>query len=282
VHARLSGLQWSNMREDLTSFMEDIRVYRHADCWIIMMILRLQQLTRMVAAMTPAGTTPRRIVDLLKLQPLNDLMESPWMDEKADHVTPELLFEVFGDFDAAVAQCRDQQTQDMLVALSATTANVADPSAHALMQNALAAPADLAKLDLATSIFTCTHCRHNNVSYRPPTFALSHVQALEHRCRYSARTDDLMEHNWASPPETYLRIARQFVEGTGGDGDIVFCERASLRAADLVRMCGLDPATATFEEMDRLDARFLCSCNDCVYSGRVRVMHWRHMVSPFC
>lgn len=109
-----------------------------------------------------------------------------------------------------------------------------------------------AKLELATSVFACSRCDHRNAD-RTHLFGgdavLAHV-----RCG-----------GFAVPAPFFF-----------------FDDISSRAAAELVQLLGLDPSTASIHDMDRLNARFLCTnCPIHLYRGAQghKVFTWRECVS---
>jgi len=67
---------------------------------------------------------------------------------------------------------------------------------------------------------------------------------------------------------------------TIGPTPVVYDEKLSMASSTMIRSSGLDPATATLNDMDNTDARFTCWCT--AFIRGVRVHTWRSMVSGLC
>jgi hypothetical protein len=123
-------------------------------------------------------------------------------------------------------------------------------------------------LNLATTFFACTTCYRSRF--------LRYPNVLMHKCATAL--------DWKSSHEGDLetRFLRQHCKETlwNYKGDIVIKPEHTAFVAELVRLAGLDPKTATVQEMDALDPIFECvHCNSFAL-GRA-TMTWKTAVRPF-
>lgn len=165
------------------------------------------------------------------------------------------------------------------------------------------------KMKLATTVFKCRKCgeRYHNWPYRmgnmelachrpPPiigdvTYPLFYPQVLGHRCLTKQETTD--------PPVSYY--ADPSLKLNFDDSPFVNCNTlrhrqnwdcsclavdstSGERVAKIITTCGLDPATTTAEDMDKLDPRV--GCPNCVEVkaiepdvARLMCFGWREAVS---
>jgi len=122
-------------------------------------------------------------------------------------------------------------------------------------------------LDLATTFFACTTC------YR--LRFLRYPNVIMHKC---TTTLDWQSSNEGDKQTRFLR--NHFKETLWNTKkDIVIRPEHTAFVAELVRLAGLDPKTATVQEMDALDPIFECvSCNHFL-QGRA-TMTWKTAVCP--
>jgi hypothetical protein len=160
--------------------------------------------------------------------------------------------------------------------------------ADALRTNGYDMPADPdAALSLATSLFICiTNLKGH--SARCLTSIMQYQEALAHRCPRLPVGDDIdaevtrtTMHWYTDDRAEWRRLAAE--QTYGPEERIVRFTAASAKAAEVVTMAGLDPATATFDDMDDLDPWFLCTCRTCTHLGGEKVgegdaYDWRHAV----
>lgn len=120
----------------------------------------------------------------------------------------------------------------------------------------------IAALHSALVWFHCAHqprycdswCRDTTIGY--PRM-LVHTHAKRERCvtdEPQSADDDLVN----GVRENCLRSSLVF-DPDELKANITFDLHASFAAAEIVRLCGLDPATAMAEDMDDLDARIACA-----------------------
>jgi hypothetical protein len=167
------------------------------------------------------------------------------------------------------------------------------------------------KMKLATTVFKCRKCgeRYRNWPYRlgnvglachkpPPIgdvmYPLFFPQVLGHRCLTRPETGDPLILGTSDPSRRL-----NFDDSPYVDWHALRCRqnwdcsclavdaKSGERVAKIVAACGLDPATATAEDMDRLDARL--GCPDCLEvralqpsTARLTCYGWREAVSTFC
>lgn len=122
-------------------------------------------------------------------------------------------------------------------------------------------------LNLATTFFACTTCYRSRF--------LRYPNVIMHKCATAL--------DWKSSHEGDLetRFLRQHCKETFWNykGDIVIKPEHTAFVAELVRLAGLDPKTATVQEMDALDPIFECvHCNSFAL-GRA-TMTWKTAVRP--
>ncbi|TFK26760.1 hypothetical protein FA15DRAFT_754756 [Coprinopsis marcescibilis] len=124
------------------------------------------------------------------------------------------------------------------------------------------------RMRLATTVYSCRACVdllvvHNDREgdYRKEplhlrTKPLFYPQVLGHRCLTRASS------SWAPSDDASLSLEKLAVRRTELDmGKIQLETRHCQVAASVVKAAGMDPATTTAEDMDRLDIRF--RCKDC-------------------
>ena len=120
-------------------------------------------------------------------------------------------------------------------------------------------------LELATTIFSCRFC-HNE--------ALTYPQVLIHRCA---------SHSQGTPTtDEDLPVLRRFLDCSywNSNNFLAFDAPKIASLSEAIKLCGLDPKSATREDMDKLDPIFEClSCND-VRKGRC-TLPWLGVVCIF-
>ncbi|KAI0665522.1 hypothetical protein C8Q78DRAFT_555970 [Trametes maxima] len=130
--------------------------------------------------------------------------------------------------------------------------------------------ADATALDLAIFVTLCwTHIQ--------PPFAFRVLLTCPAAVSFGRR-EALMHlvHGQLAGPEA-------LVAAVPDTSDLYFMRQASVAARALALLAGLDPATATPDDMDTVDARFVCeTCRKQGYSGADKgqwVMNWRQCVT---
>ncbi|KAF8643791.1 hypothetical protein AX16_008810 [Volvariella volvacea WC 439] len=124
-----------------------------------------------------------------------------------------------------------------------------------------------ARLDLATTFFSCSCC----------TDPISYPRILVHACLTRGKE----QQNCVDQELVMMTEAQPWRVGAEG---VRFHERAWRQAAGILTALGMDPDTTTPEQMDELDPRVECAL--CSSPGRRVVMRWRaavlHAVSTHC
>lgn len=156
------------------------------------------------------------------------------------------------------------------------------------------------KLELASTVFTCTSCTHiplaalyslldfNDEDLPLSNNLLFYPQVLGHRC---LTRESLECWEYLNVNDYSRRLSNEaFVCRTSWSGERLSVDHLASRVAEkFVQMAGLDPLTATIHDMDRLDLRF--SCVICIaYSGKLKpavnesviipILNWRGAVRP--
>jgi hypothetical protein len=254
---------WNNLKSDALAFMGQVREWREVDEQLSPLETRVTSLVHVLKLLTL--TWIPRVIDLYTLDFIREIIERPLVDGE-DTVDPhdfEVVLTV--DLEAILAQCRTRRVSQLLEALRTC-------------ENSPAGALNEDHLRLATSVFVCkpwsgcsTRSRYMHAS-----------EMLVHRCysKYSASREDWTVHD----PYEQLRVVCSWVLGAGSDNDVEVDEEIRRRIATVVRLAGLDPLTATVEDMNRTDAWFECTTRYCRYFWRdsirpVTMLDWKHAVS---
>ncbi|KAK0481359.1 hypothetical protein IW261DRAFT_1606680 [Armillaria novae-zelandiae] len=122
-----------------------------------------------------------------------------------------------------------------------------------------------ADLHLATTVFRCTECCQ---SYQYP-------YVLAHRCPSQELAKPFNDEDWK--PYVLRRISHCYMAWS--ESQFSIDQETVDKVACLIKTCGLDPETATYEDMDTLDYRIICNhCSNSQTKGRKQVMRWRAAV----
>jgi hypothetical protein len=106
-------------------------------------------------------------------------------------------------------------------------------------------------LQLATTIFSCRLC---------PNHPLEYPQILIHSCATAGISSRNVYND--NSEDSVLRWLLECSNWTSGDF-ITFDALNIARLSEAIKLCGLDPKTATREDMDKRDPIFECiNCND--------------------
>jgi hypothetical protein len=199
---------------------------------------------------------------------------------------------------ARVRQAREdekqllRQNQAPASETAASEENNQPPPAPANAEESTAIGYDPAeKMKLATTVFKCRKCAEiyrnwpyclGNVDlacHKPPsiadiTYPLFYPQVLGHRCLTMPETDDYSAYT-NNDQSVRLdvdvsRFANWYSLHCRRSWDCFYLAvdaRSGKRVAKIVEACGLDPATATADDMDLVDTRL--GCPNC--------LEWRHL-----
>ncbi|KAK0433554.1 hypothetical protein EV421DRAFT_2040149 [Armillaria borealis] len=114
---------------------------------------------------------------------------------------------------------------------------------------------------LATTVFACTECCE---------FYL-YPYVLAHRCPFRQPAKLFNDEDWK--PYALRRISHRMA---WSERQFTIDQESVDKVACLIKTCGLDPETATHEDMDALDCRIICNhCSDGQTDGFKHVMRWR-------
>jgi len=138
-------------------------------------------------------------------------------------------------------------------------------------------------LNLATTVFECLEDRNHNTLFYPQV--LGHTCLTRTKNRWPAIDDSLTRgvRRLVDHAVTLPNISNYDIDCYGitqyrcvWGARLILSDHARSVAEDLVRLAGLDPTTATVEDMDQLGLRFVCrTCaNDCIAS----LFTWRAAV----
>lgn len=262
---------WSSIQVELTSYMLQIRSHRLNSLWSTTLDNRGEQLSMslwsMVLEQNIKSTVPNPADLYQESEVFKRLLTTPLTDDEEDPLTSD-------DYAVALRQIPqfvttwEQKKRNLLISL---LPNVESAPVSALSDR----PID--RLALATSIFNCRRCDHNCKFGNPKLRCYHSSNLLAHECPYRTSTEypnlvygdmesDLGFHSWL-----------------GANAPYCFDEQAADRAAALVEACGLEPDFATADDMDALDARFICSCLWCKHAEvnddeTVPALTWRQAV----
>jgi hypothetical protein len=258
---------WANIQKELIPFMNDVRGLCQVDERLHVLKARVTLLVKAINSRDPAPVYIPRVIDLYSLDAFRDILDRPTVDGE-DDVTEESFADAFANFDATVDYCRNRRTTATLDLIRQERGLTADKATEA-------------QFEVATNIIMCRQCAHTG--YREPK-VMSARQFLAHRCpspphsRFSSRVDWKIQ-----DPVRQMEHVCMWVTGAGGIGQPVMHPQGQDRATKVVEFAGLDPKTATFDDMDAKGLWFGCSCSECtryIISGRKLVLDWRHAVSP--
>ncbi|SJL15790.1 uncharacterized protein ARMOST_19295 [Armillaria ostoyae] len=114
---------------------------------------------------------------------------------------------------------------------------------------------------LATTVFACTECCE---------FYL-YPYVLAHRCPFRQPAKPFNDEDWK--PYALRRISHRMA---WSERQFTIDQESVDKVACLIKTCGLDPETATHEDMDAPDCRIICNhCSDGQTDGFKHVMRWR-------
>jgi hypothetical protein len=273
-HGKRNGLPkcavWSNIKTEVVNFMDQIRANRETEARLKTLKQRVEHLVSVTREHTAPHDCPPHIADLDSIPTIRELLDRPLANGQ-DTVTRAIFAQVVVNFDETVAHCR-QHRRDALLS-------------HLRVDGVpLPAEADLA---LATSIFECPAHVSSWLCSRGGFLSAAEMRA--HRClgwglraevgRPGRRDWDVRER------QAQLDLVCSWIPDAGGPGHVGVQAAVRERAARIVALAGLDPASATAEEMDAVGAWFVCSslCLVCKYratKGQRPIHNWRHAVSP--
>ncbi|KII94069.1 hypothetical protein PLICRDRAFT_36305 [Plicaturopsis crispa FD-325 SS-3] len=224
---------WTNMKDVMVAFMEELKTQRLAREQLQIRFDRQAILSRLLEEYKktrPSDEIVPRAADVCAMETFKTLIEAP--------ITTEIRESTFSEGIACLPRLSDEWRQSIsqkLLELIPRDGRMSD-DAHP----------DLAALDLATTYFQCHVCE------KPIRFP----DVLAHHCLTSLYA----VYNDNDESEITKRLFRLSCEpwNYGRIPRVRACPRASQTAREIVGLCGRDPATTTALDMDRLDAKFSC------------------------
>ncbi|KAF8215810.1 hypothetical protein K438DRAFT_1799464 [Mycena galopus ATCC 62051] len=142
-------------------------------------------------------------------------------------------------------------------------------------------------LQLAASVFTCEdkHGIHRAFSHYHKVYPVMwYPEFLHHPCN---TVTSKSVHNEDVPDNPLFTAAKPIgwcTRRKWNSNSIFFDRKASKAVERVLEACGLDYTVVTTQQMDALDARFICL--KCSYGAKCdgqrprKVMSWRHAVGP--
>jgi len=248
---------WSNIKQPLFDILKEIRRERlkveHHN--------RLRKRANVVVGLLKAYTLER---------PVNDIIPGPAdiceMDEfKAVikdtpddvEVSQDAFEHAMGRLPQLITEWRSAKDAELVRIMKASTALA--PSEPQLTSQP---GSDRMQLERATTLFECKQCG-TTVSY---------PRILMHHCTHSYSWHN---HDVDDPRSILWEILLDVPWNLGGKVGVKV--QGKVIASQIVQSCGLDPDTASSQEMDELDARFECVKCFSDKSGRY-IMGWRMAV----
>ncbi|KAF5318090.1 hypothetical protein D9619_012274 [Psilocybe cf. subviscida] len=188
--------------------------------------------------------------DLFHLPAVHELIMGPPLDVA---VTEETLAPIRQNFEAYVAEGQEQH-RDALVQMI----NDAYGLQHPVDKNVI--------FDLATTFFKCKACPY--AAIRLPR-ALVHSCAVRFRCLYSSKPELSLEENTEAAFALKVLAQPRWNEYS----HISFDKNMAAIIGDVIKLCGFDPKSTTFNDMELAYPILEClSCND-LHNGRT-TMTW--------
>ncbi|KAK0466145.1 uncharacterized protein EV420DRAFT_811718 [Desarmillaria tabescens] len=124
-------------------------------------------------------------------------------------------------------------------------------------------------INLATTVFTCTNCRQ----------IFQYPYVLAHNCSFWQPYKDLNPEDWKPYALRYIS------SGVAWSATLFTTNEESIKKVEyLIKTCGLDPETATQEDMNALDCRVICNhCSISSIDGSKYkyVMRWQNAACHF-
>ncbi|OCH87407.1 hypothetical protein OBBRIDRAFT_781679 [Obba rivulosa] len=251
----LTARIWNNIREPMLAYMERVRADRLARERCQHMCLRIifvKQLLDIFSLVCPPRTYLPSTADFCVMP---EFKRSLMVPPEEPPPRGELL-DAFACILELCARWRGETSARLLPLLPPPPGSA--PGA-----------APLSRLGLATTFFRCKRC--------PAGWnAIGYPRVLAHECLTVRAAID----TGAATPEAHLHNALALTVGEqpwnrAGDR-VAWHEEAHHAARRIVRAVGADPERATWEELDALDARVVCTA--CMHGDCVRVMTWRTAV----
>jgi hypothetical protein len=261
------------MKTEMIAFMDKIRPSYEADVEYSSVRRRVNAIIFVMKARSP--TYLPRVIDLYTMEAVRELLDRP-LEVGEDTVTAKEVTMALRDMAAVLAHCEAQRRPQLLEAL----AKIRDEPA--------VEPGE-ADLVLATSIFRChpekgflLGCRRGG--YLTATDALTHIYDTGTFPYLLGRRPNQRDRAIHERPLQVQRVC-DWVPGAGGDGKICVNIRARVVAEQLIQLAALDPASATFKDMEDADCWFECVDPMCGRTDLLDppptsrlVFNWRHAV----
>jgi hypothetical protein len=184
------------------------------------------------------------------------VVESPLSEDLEDPVTAEPFADAMKSLPDLARMWREAHSRKLMELLPKDQPHLSQD------EGLVEAPNSFHQLELATSLFTCKSCTYKKLHY---------VNALAHLCDFGLDSQG---------DKAILQELRAETDSCHPN-NISFDSTASRNAKHLVELCGLDPKTATAQDMDERDDRFIDNAG-AYYDGRkisYAVLNWRQAVS---
>lgn len=265
-HSNTSTKVWNNIKDTLTEVMVEVREamqYEHVVLCLVGRGRALREDLKIYAKNRPQSEVIPSDADLYMLEPFRTVFDAP---------LPEEFWTERVNFEAAIDQLptlskqwRDSRLLSLLPMLPHSDISLRSNTEHGSVN----AAQELAPLKLATSLFTC--------QYRMcPDFHQDRVFTAQNLLAHPCMNKTLVYTDGDGTRSPYHR-AMECAPWNCGGKRIAFHADASALAAQLVKSCDLDLATATTTDMDEFGARF--QCHDCPEPEGTLAMDWRGAVS---
>jgi hypothetical protein len=234
------------MKTEMIAFMDKIRPSYEADVEYSSVRRRVNAIIFVMKHRSP--TYLPRVIDLYTMDAIRELLDRP-LDDGEDTVTAKEVTIALRDMAAVLAHCEAQRRPQLLEAL-------------AKIQDEPAVESGETDLALATSIFRCHSekgfffgCRSGG--YLTATDALTHICDTGTFPYRLGRRPNQRDRAIRERPLQVQRVC-DWVPDAGGDNKIYVNMRARAIAEQLIQLVALDPASATFKDMEDADCWFEC------------------------
>ncbi|KAJ3557330.1 hypothetical protein NM688_g1532 [Phlebia brevispora] len=257
----LTQKRWEKILPSLLDMMDSARLARMRRDRLTLLVTRFLYFTEFYAQWRKAqghDAILPLVVDLVHHDELRELILTP-QDTTVTQETFETLRELLSRWaEEWRANCRSH-----LVATYRT-----DHASHV-------GQTDAGFLALASSVWTCENCSH----ILDRRLILHYPEVMEHRCLYRQMDEESIPPCGPSPHEQYEFICTQLTQHSSWACEPLNAEKAYRWALEVIRACGMDPASTTTEEMDKLDVRLMCKtcwkANDLNIIDAKKVFTWR-------
>jgi hypothetical protein len=253
---------WANISEELVPLMDELRERRITAMQLSALITRLELIKPKINKIKREAPYPfPNLADIYQMAPFRELLDRPLVNEQIDDVTLRSFAGAFEFLRAEAPEWAARRDQALI---------------KLLPRRGTAGLSGEQRLELATTRFRCTNCSCDSWD----SYDLTAHQARVHSCRFGWKALD-HETSLNRICSLYYTMPWNFFKS------LEFDAKTSAQVALLLPLMGLDPLTATLEDVMAKAAPGECApsfrCKSCERNNiKAGIVRWDYAVCYVC